>query len=483
MEELERTIALLLSPEVSSVSFRPSLEDVAKFVSDLASSLRPAHSHLSQIYPILASLLQVLLDVMKQQANTRKVFSVISAPRLLENLLQLYLTNDMFKSTIERIIDVALFNQSVLPEFASYFAAAAQQRRRISSAATPPASKRRKLNNGNDAPAQTTSSQSASFSRQLFETLSALTTSSSLTLDHIATGFGLLYDRYLNACSALTGRNAKRVAAISTETSDPTDAADSSSTTSSSRLETSLEFSFLLESLALVESSNLDPVSRFSVTDKLLENAAKGDIYKLAALDERSESLQRVALENIVSQLFTSARIECIFSSLRSIVLMNHLIVEPHLHRVLVSIWSMKGEAATQAATDAAASFVIALFETYGSLRQFDELLKKISACLREWDSSENVVPWFFNHPLIWKSYHSVVESLPPGQLAPIWQFFADELYENYVVTILAAASSYASFLLLLSYFPLFSQRDVVCMMSFLFSVIPDRTKQTLWKL
>jgi hypothetical protein len=431
-----------------SVSFRPSIEDVSKFLTDLSAVLKsaatPDHYLFETVSDILSRVLDVLLTLVKQQANTRKVFAVVCAPKLMESLLDLYSSNigDM-KSKIERIIDVALFNQFVLPEFASYFASASLQRRKASAfgGAVPPASKRRKLNNAEDAPSSAVA-PSSSFARQLFETLNSMIASTGQSSQRAFLSFGLLYERFLLACSSISARTAKRVAAVSSDAAAEAEPSESA-TAQSGKLESSLEFAFFLEGISMVDASPLDPRERLDIIDSLLQCAARHDIYKLAALDDASELLQRQSLEKIVSQLFSSGSTSCTFSCLRSIVLMNHLVVEPHLHRVFVLLWSLTPS--TEQDSEAAAAFVVALFETYSSLRQFDELLKKMAQCLREWESSEGPsCRWFFLHESIWDCYRTVVETLPPGQLVPIWQFFSDEIYEHYTATILASSATYA---------------------------------------
>lgn len=436
--EIKRTLTLLFS---SQSSFRPAPEDVAKLLSELFKSYKTASKNSPATEAFLQEVIQlsvdVFLDLLKQQANSRKLFGIVCAPQLLGTLFELYSVGfGGVRAKLDRAFDIALFNQSSIPEFASYFASASHQRRANLSGATvgPPSSKKRKLNSSETSAASAVP-VIASFARQLFESLHSII-SESPTIHFLPLAFGVLFERFLAACESLSGRAARRVAAIATEASESTtDGASSTST-----LETSLEFAFLLEAAALLERSPLDAPLRLQALDSLLSCAAKHEIYKFAATSERSEAHQRDALDAIVSQLFLSAPVDVLLSGLRSIVLMNHSIVEPFLNRVFVQLWSMP----SGSVSPCAAPFVCALFETYSSLRQFDELLKVICTCLREWDSPTDEL-WFFEDETIWSTFASVVATLPPGQLAPIWHSFSEDISDHYVGPILAASAAYAS--------------------------------------
>jgi hypothetical protein len=360
---------MILLSRPFALSFRPSLDDLARFAADLMDVLIKDRS------PAASSLLQrvfdALLDQVKQQPNQKKVFASV-ASKLVEPALRLHvLATTSQPSLIEaatagiRVLRNSLFHSphhSHLQEYSGAFRSTAG--RSVGSEHTP---KRRKTEDEPTAPAAQTS---GTYPRQLFDILRDMAASEDPAVRAaLVAGGPLLYQCFLDSLKVANARRRKTTA---------TDASTETESTSS----LPIEFGFFAELLSILTPSMETDVSFLGSAVALSGVLNKFEVYKNA--DESFEKQQFSSLKSFTAHLLDAVERKgtdfpgVAFNGLHIMISLNHMLVEPHLARVLTAMWSLGSDL-----PESSSLFWSSLLRTYAALRQIDELLLKVFTIIR----------------------------------------------------------------------------------------------------
>lgn len=113
--------------------------------------------------------------------------------------------------------------------------------------------------------------------------------------------------------------------------------------------------------------------------ENLLNSSLSADIYNVAADRIQHGEVQFSFYRKVAQLLFSNVQpsIPAWYRCLKTLLLLNHLIVEPDLDELVCSAW-IDADYMGQRVVKAREALITAIFQTYGKLRQFPRLLQEI---------------------------------------------------------------------------------------------------------
>jgi len=120
------------------------------------------------------------------------------------------------------------------------------------------------------------------------------------------------------------------------------------------------------------------------------------------------------------------------FGHLRSLVELNHLIVEPYIQKLWRFLFSYNWE---QEVGEESVAFSVVQLKTYVQLRQFEDLLKTLFFCLRTSSLPSQPSPpnsFILHNKEFLNQFYIALSKLPLGKIPLIWKLYIREMIDNY---------------------------------------------------
>ncbi|XP_072437495.1 unhealthy ribosome biogenesis protein 2 homolog [Chiloscyllium punctatum] len=154
--------------------------------------------------------------------------------------------------------------------------------------------------------------------------------------------------------------------------------------------------------------------------DQLLNSILGSDVYNVAVDKIRCGGVQFALYGRVAVMLLSHPRQEAPawFRCLRTLILLNHSIVEPSLDDLVSSAW-VDADISDPRVHRAQESLLCTLFETYTKLRQLPRLFQEVLAIISRPAADE------LRRPVLWvgltEKLRECLLELPPGQALDIW--------------------------------------------------------------